>query len=308
MNTLGYIKPLYILPFDHKTSLIKKLFGYDYATLTEQQRADVEKSRMMTYEGAQKAVAMGVPKEEASILTDEEFGDVVLQKAKEAGFVTILTTEKSGQEEFTFEYGDDWQSHIEKYQPTFVKALIRYNPEADKARNEKQLAQLKVFADYAHEHVYKVLFEPLIPATAEQLQKVAGDKIRYDTELRPDLTVQMIKEFQDAGVETDIWKIEGFTESSAYEKVVAQARSGERNDVGIVILGRGGSMADVDKWITAGAVVPGVTGFAVGRTVFYDPLEKFHKGEITEEATIQQIADNFYHFYQLFVENSHMSS
>jgi 5-dehydro-2-deoxygluconokinase len=110
----------------------------------------------------------------------------------------------------------------------------------------------------------------------------------------------MIKEFQDSGVETDIWKIEGFTQSSAYEQVVTQARSGERNDVGIVILGRGGSMADVDMWITAGAKVPGVVGFAVGRTVFYDPLEKFVKKEITRDEAVQQIADNFFHFYTLF--------
>lgn len=302
MNTLGYKKPLYILPFDHKTSLIKKLFGYDYATLTEEQRDVVRQSRMMTYEGAEKAVSMGIPKDEAAILTDEEFGDAVMRKAKEEGFVTILTTEKSGQETFTFEYGDDWAAHIGKYRPVFVKALIRYNPEADKARNEKQLAQLKVFADYAHMHEYKVLFEPLIPATEEQLQKVNGDKKAYDETLRPALSVQMVREFQQAGVETDIWKIEGFTQSSAYEQVVTQARSGERADVGIVILGRGGSMADVDMWISAGAAVSGVIGFAVGRTVFYEPLEKFHKKEIDRAVAVSQIADNFYHFYQLFKE------
>ncbi len=303
MNTLGYAKPLYILPFDHKTSLIKKLFGYTYDSLTADQRKDVEESRMMTYEGAEKAVSMGVPKEEAGILTDEEFGDAVLIKAKEAGYVTILTTEKSGQEVFTFEYGADWQAHIEKYQPIFVKALIRYNPEGDKTRNEKQLAQLKIFADYAHVHNYKVLFEPLIPATDQQLQKVGGNTVRFDTDLRPGLTVQMIKEFQDAGVETDIWKIEGFTESSAYELVVAQAQSGERSDVGIVILGRGGSTADVDMWISAGAKVAGVIGFAVGRTVFYDPLEKFHKKELSREESITEIAQNFYHFYELFKDS-----
>jgi 5-dehydro-2-deoxygluconokinase len=137
----------------------------------------------------------------------------------------------------------------------------------------------------------------------EQLAKVGGDKIRYDRELRPALTVQMIKEFQQSGVEPDVWKIEGFTQSSAYEQVVTQARSGERADVGIVILGRGGSMVDVDMWITAGAKVDGVIGFAVGRTVFYDPLEKFHKKEITREAAVSQIAQNFYHFYELFKEN-----
>jgi 5-dehydro-2-deoxygluconokinase len=301
MSNLGYTKPLYILPFDHKTSLIKKLFGYDYEALSPQQRQEIEDTRMMTYEGCEKAVTMGLPKEEAGILTDEEFGDAVLKKSKDAGFVTILTTEKSGQEVFSFAYGDQWKEHIEKYHPTFVKALIRYNPEAEKEKNAAQLAQLKIFTQYAFENNYKVLFEPLIPATEGQLAKVSGDKTRYDTELRPALTVQMIKEFQDAGVETDVWKIEGFTQSNAYEHVVKQATFGDsRKNVGIVILGRGGSMADVDKWITEGAKVNGVLGFAVGRTVFYEPLEKYVKKEIEREQAVKEIADNFYHFYTLF--------
>lgn len=303
MNELGYKKPLYILPFDHKTSLIKKLFGYDYATLTEEQRDVVRQSRMMTYEGAEKAVSMGIPKDEAGILTDEEFGDAVLRKAKEEGFVTILTTEKSGQEAFTFEYGDAWQAHIEKYRPVFVKALIRYNPEGNKEVNKKQLENLKPFTEYGRSNGYKVLFEPLIPATEEQLARVNGDKKAYDETLRSGLTVQMIREFQDAGVDPDIWKIEGFTQSSAYEQVVTQARSGERKNVGIVILGRGGNMADVDMWISSGSKVDGVIGFAVGRTVFYEPLEKYHKKEISREEAVTQIAQNFYHFYELFKES-----
>lgn len=304
MNELGYKKPLYILPFDHKTSFITKLFGWDYAALTPEQRAAVADTRMMTYEGFEKALAMGIPKAEAAVLTDEEFGDGVLRAAAKKGFATMVTTEKSGQEMFTFEYGTDWQGHIEKYTPLFIKALIRYNPEGDKEVNKKQLEALQPFVAYGREKGYKVLFEPLIPATQEQLETCKGDKITYDTQLRPQLTVQMIREFQEAGVDPDVWKIEGFTKSSAYEQVVTQARSGEeRSEVGVIILGRGGDMAHVDEWIRAGAAVDGVIGFAVGRTVFYDPIEKFHKGELSREAAVKEIADNFYHFYTVFVEN-----
>lgn len=304
MNTLGYKKPLFILPFDHKTSFITKLFGWDYATLTHEQRAAVADTRMMTYEGFAKAVEMGIPRDEAAILTDEEFGDGVLKEAAGKGFAIMLTTEKSGQESFTFEYGADWQGHIEKYKPLFIKALIRYNPEGDHEVNQKQLEALKPFVAYGREKGYKVLFEPLLPPTDEQLAKVQGDKDAYDETLRPGLTVQMIREFQDAGIDPDVWKIEGFTQSSAYELVVTQARSGEgRADVGVIILGRGGDIAHVDAWIVAGAPVDGVIGFAVGRTVFYDPIERFHKKEIDRETAVQQIADNFHHFYKVFVEN-----
>lgn len=303
MNTIGYTKPLYILPFDHKTSFITKLFGWDYYNLTSEQKETIKETRMITYEGFEKAVAKGIPKEGAAILTDPQFGEEVLKKAKESGYITMVTTEKSGKEEFTFEYGDSFGAYIEKFAPTFTKALIRYNPQGDNALNKRQLETLKQLSDFSHEKGYKFLIEPLIPATETQLQSISNDKAAYDTQIRPGLTILMMRELQEAGIEPDVWKIEGFSQRQAYEDAVLQAQSNGRNDVGVVILGRGGEMAEVDEWIRVGSAVEGVIGFAVGRTVFLQPLEKLYKKEITKEEAIVQIAQNFYHFYSVFAKN-----
>lgn len=297
---IGYEKQLYILPFDHKTSFISKMFGWDYYGLKQEQREMVEAMRMITYEGFVHAVSLGIPKQEAAFLTDEEFGADALKKAKNDGFVTLLTTEKSGQEVFTFDYGDDFKAHIEAFAPTFTKALIRYNPEGDSEVNKKQLENLKQLVAYSKEKGYKFLIEPLIPPTDAQLVNVSGDKKRYDIELRPELTVRMMEELQHAGIEPDIWKIEGFSQRGAYEKAIEKARSGGRDHVGIVILGRGGTAQDVETWFMAGREVPGVIGFAVGRTIFWDPLEKFYKKEVSREQAAEEIGKNFYHFYEVF--------
>jgi 5-dehydro-2-deoxygluconokinase len=302
--SIGYDKPLYILPFDHKTSFISKMFAWDYFALTSEQRAVVETMRMITYEGFLQAVAMGIPKETAAFLTDEEFGSAVLQKAKNDGFVTLLTTEKSGQEIFTFDYGDDFKQHIEKFAPTFTKALIRYNPQGNSEDNKKQLENLKPLVEFSKEKGYKFLIEPLIPPTPEQLASVGGDKNRYDIQVRPDLTVEMMGQLQDAGIEPDIWKIEGFSEKASYEKAIAKARSNGRDNVSIVILGRGGTAQDVERWFVAGREVVGVSGFAVGRTIFWEPLEKFHKQELSREQAAVEIGKNFYHFYEIFVQKN----
>ena len=298
---LGYTNRLYILAFDHRASFAKMIFGKE--ALSDQELEQVRQYKHFIYQGALKAIASGLPKEQAGILVDEYSGDQVLKDATAQGLTTILTTEKSGQPEFMFEYGDNFSIHIEKYKPTFTKALVRYNPEGDMATNERSQAQLKRLSDYSHNKGFKFLIEPLLPATPAQLAEVSGDKHRYDVELRPDLTVRMVEELQQAGVEPDIWKIEGLEGTVSYEEVVAQARSGGRDKVSCVILGRGESKEGVERWINAGRQVPGVVGFAIGRTIFAEPLVSLHEGKISREVAIERIANNYFHFFQVFTQS-----
>lgn len=289
---------MYIMAFDHRASFAKMIFGKEQLSAEETQTARHYKH--VIYQGLLMAVSKGVPKTEAAVLVDEYSGDKVLVDAKGEGISIILTTEKSGQKEFMFEYGQDFGAHIEKYKPQFTKALVRYNPENDAEINRRSSEQLKILSDYSHERGYKFLIEPLVPATENQLNLAGGDKAKYDQELRPDLTVRMIKELQDAGVEPDIWKIEGLNLPEQYEKVVGQAKSGGREKVSIVILGRGESPEGVEKWLKAGKAVKGVIGFAIGRTIFADALAKLHKAETSEEEAIQKICENYLMFYNIF--------
>ena len=144
------------------------------------------------------------------------------------------------------------------------------------------------------------MFELLVPAEKEQLAKVGGDKKAYDVQLRPGLMIKAMAELQDAGVEPDVWKIEGLDRREDCAEVAAATRRGGRGGVGCIVLGRGEDDAKVREWLTAAAGVPGFIGFAVGRTVFWDPLVAFRAGKFTREEAIADIARRYRGFVDIF--------
>ena len=233
MKSLGYDQPLYILPFDHRGSFQTKMFGWKGA-LTAAQTAEIAAAKQVIYDAFQAAVADGVPEKKAAILVDEQFGAAILRDASAHRYTTACPAEKSGQEEFDFEYGEDFARHIEAFRPTFSKVLVRYNPEGDRELNATQAGRLKRLSDYLHnESGSRFMFELLVPAEASQMEGLKGDKKAYDLQVRPGLMARTIEELQDAGVEPDVWKVEGLDRREDCEKMVAVARRGGRDKVGM---------------------------------------------------------------------------
>jgi myo-inositol catabolism protein IolC len=300
---IGFNKPLYILPFDHRGSFQTKMFGWK-GPLTAEQTAQIAAAKQVIYDALKAAVAGGVPKEKAGILVDEQFGAAILRDAVKQGYITACPAEKSGQDEFDFEYGEDFARHIEAFNPTFCKVLVRYNPEGDKALNQRQVKRLKRLSDYLHQSGRLFMFELLVPPEPAQLKRVKDDKKAYDLELRPVLMVQAIEELQDAGIEPDVWKIEGLDRRQDCERVVAAARRGGRDQVGCIVLGRGEDDKKVREWLVTAARVPGFIGFAVGRTTFWDPLVDWRAQKMTREQAVKEIARRYREWVDVF-EKAH---
>jgi myo-inositol catabolism protein IolC len=234
-----------------------------------------------------------VAKDRAGILVDEQFGTAILRDAACNGYVTSAPAEKSGQDEFDFEYGEDFTQHIEAFNLTFCKVLVRYNPEGDMHLNQRQAARLRRLSAYLHANDCKYMFELLVPGTPEQLHQVDGDRKRYDQEQRPALMVCAIRELQDAGVEPDVWKIEGLDRREDCAQVAEAARRDGRSEVGCIVLGRGEDATHVHTWLTTAAGVPGFIGFAVGRTTFWDPLISWRKQKLSRDAAVAEIARRY---------------
>jgi myo-inositol catabolism protein IolC len=298
--SVGFDKPLYILPFDHRGTFQEKMFGWKGA-LTAAQTAEIAAAKEVIYDAFKKAIADGVPKAKAGILVDEQFGAAILADAAKHGYSTSCPAEKSGQEEFDFEYGDDFLKHIEAFNLSFCKVLVRYNPEGEKALNQRQTERLKRLSDALHAKTKsQFMFELLVPAEKAQLEKVKGDKKAYDLQIRPGLMVQTIHQLQDAGVEPDVWKIEGLDSVEDCKKVVAAAHRGGREKVGCIILGRGEDDKKVREWLTTAAHTPGFIGFAVGRTTFWDPLVDMRAKKMTREAAVTEIARRYREWVDIF--------
>jgi myo-inositol catabolism protein IolC len=296
---LGYDKKLYILAFDHRGSFQKKFFGIE-GTPDAEQTAMIADAKHLIFEGLQRAIATGAEASVTGVLVDEQFGGSVPSEAPAQGLKLAMPAERSGQDMFDFEYGEEFGEHIEKLDPDFTKVLVRYNADADAAANREQLDKLKRLSDWLHARERKFLFELLVPATESQLQQVGGDTDRYDAELRPELMRRAIAEIQDAGIEVDIWKIEGVEERSDCEMLVAQARSGGRDGVVCVVLGRGADDAKVDHWLEQAAPVEGFVGFAIGRSIWWNPLKQYVDGKIERSVGAQQIAENYLRFVQVY--------
>jgi myo-inositol catabolism protein IolC len=279
---LGYDRLLYILPFDYRSSFAKGLFGFS-PPLTAEQMATVAASKQAVDDGFKLALSKGVPREAAGILVDEQFGAAILRDARAQGFITCAPAEKSGQEEFAVEYGDRWQDHIAAFAPTFVKVLVRYNPESDEATNRRQAA-LKELSHYCHRNGYRLLFELLVLTTHEQSDRPEGEQRLCDHDLRPSLMIGAIKELQQAGVEPDVWKVEGPDRSGDCEALVRTGRRDGPSSEGRIVLGRGSDETGILARLRVAA-----SGFAVGRTSFWDVLVGLRS--LAHDAAVAQIAD-----------------
>jgi myo-inositol catabolism protein IolC len=299
---LGYDGKLYILAFDHRGSFQKKMFGIE-GDPTDEETATITDAKRLIFEGMEIAVERGIDAKSSGVLVDEQFGGDVPKLAREHGLSLTMPVEKSGQDEFDFQYGDDFGAHIDHFDPFASKVLVRYNPEGDAEMNERQLGRLKRLADWLHENDRLFLFELLVPAEKDQLEAVDGDTDRYDAELRPELMRRAIEDIQNYGVEVDIWKIEGVDRSEDAEMLSEQARKGEgRENVKCVLLGRGASDEKVDHWLRQAAPVEGFIGFAIGRSIWWDPLKGFLGGDLDRHTAAEQIADNYLRFVDVYNE------
>jgi myo-inositol catabolism protein IolC len=297
---LGYDGRLYILAFDHRGSFQKKMFGIE-GDPTPEQTGTIASAKRVIFEGMVQAVAQGLDAGDAGVLVDEQFGSDIPEQAREKGLKLAMPVEKSGQDEFDFEYGPDFGEHIERCDPDFSKVLVRYNPAGDISMNQRQLDRLKELSDWLHEHDRKLLFELLVPGTEQQLATVDGDSDRYDAELRPELMRQAISEIQGTGIEVDIWKIEGVDDRHDAAMLAEQARTGPgRENVVCVVLGRGASTEKVCQWLEAANRVEGFVGFAIGRSIWWDTLKGWLAEDLDREAAAAQIAQNYLHFIGVY--------
>ena len=296
----GYSEDLYILAFDHRGTITKGLLGVEGREPTQDEVNKVSEMKEIIFDGFLKANEYGITGGDPAILVDETFGLEVQQKAKEMNIKFAAPVEKSGQKVFDFEYGDQFGEKINEVGADFVKILVRWNPDDEEEIRETQGNRIKELSDWLTENDKKFLLEFLVPATEEQLASVENDQARYDSEIRPKLAVKVVEEMRERGADPDIWKIEGLDTSEDCEKVAHAIRTGDREDVIAVVLGRGASDEKVNEWLRAGSSVEGYKGFAIGRSIFWDALKGFHEGEKSREEAVEEIAQSYLGFLSVY--------
>ena len=293
-------KNLFMLAFDQRGSFTSGLFNIK-GTPTPEETALIADAKRVIFEGLNLAVVDGVPIASVGLLVDEQFGAEVARMASAIGYTLAMPVEKSGQSEFDFEYGVDFGQHIEAFDPAYAKVLVRYNPDGDSAMNLRQLTRLAELSIWLRQHNRRLLFELLVPAEPAQMAKVGGDCDLYDLEMRPELTVRAIAEAQAAGVEPEIWKVEGLDRREDYRRVAEKARAAGRDRVTCIILGRGASEAKLEDWLQQEAGVPGFVGFAIGRSIWQRPLGEWLAERLDRAGASRMIANNYLRMIEIYL-------
>ena len=294
-------RPLFILADDHRDSLEKELYKLTTAP-TAAQAARIRADKMLVYEALVDATRRLPDGAQAGILVDEEYGSDVAELAvKSDGLINLsMPLEASGKDWFEFAYGDDWKTHAGFFATDHAKVLIRDNPALSVPDRLQQAERLKVVSAWAAETRHHLIVELLVPATDDDLKSVGGDKKRYDDELRPKLTLDVIGFLQDHGADPAIWKVEGMDTAKDAAAVADLAKRGGRT-ADCIILGRHASTEDLDRWLAVAAPLPGYVGFAIGRSIWWDPLAGHLAGAISTDVARHQIAENYLYFVHQYM-------
>lgn len=301
MTDTSAARALFILADDHRDSLEKELYKLT-APPTGPQVARIRADKLMVYEALLDATNRLPDVAQAGILIDEEYGaDVAELAAKSDGVINLsMPLEASGKDWFEFAYGDDWKTHAGYFATDHAKVLIRDNPALSVQGRLQQAERLKVVSAWAAETRHHLIVELLVPATDDDLKSVGGDKKRYDDELRPKLTLEVIGFLQDHGADPALWKIEGMDSTEDAAAVADLAKRGGRT-ADCIVLGRHASKEDLDRWLDVAAPLPGYVGFAIGRSIWWDPLAGHLAGAIGSDVARHQIAENYLYFAHAYL-------
>ena len=229
-------------------------------------------------------------REQAGALVDATFGADAIDRLQDAGLRVAVPVEASGRREFAFEHAD-WRERLDAIHPAWAKVLVRYNPDGDAAMNERQRHRLLDLQTVARAIGVGFLFELLVPPEASQrapglrhgrASRLGGRRARQNCARRASRPTS--------------GRSRGSTGGRTVPRVADVAGAP------CVVLGRGADAAAVERWLRAGAGVPGFDGFAIGRSIWWDPVRAFMDGGTDRPAAVTAIAERYGHFVTVYRE------
>ena len=241
--------------------------------------ANAVAAKALVFDGFRAAMGIGDPVPGPAVLVDEQYASGFAEPARALGARVVIPVERSGQDELQLEYADTWVAHVEAMAPDGVKALLRWDPDGDQALNRRQGIVLAEVSLKMAARAIPLMVEVLTPAGPP-------------SPARTDVIVRAIGQIQAHDVEATLWKIEGLDTTEGCEAVAEAIGAGGRTATAIV-LGRGVSLDTAVKWLEAAAPVDRFNGFAIGKTVWQEPMEGVLRGQVPREDGVAEIARRY---------------
>jgi 5-dehydro-2-deoxygluconokinase len=303
------VRKLFVIAFDHRNSFMTGFLGLNRPP-TDRDRVLASTAKMLIFEALEAELERAaLPDGEPAILVDPRYGKDVVKRARDAGIKCSIPVERSGQDELAFETTPFYRD-IEDLEPDLAKVLIRYNPEGDRGLNQRQRERILELQEYCRSFGVALIVELLVPPTQDQVSALEGESpdyghgygYDYDTDLRPALSVQAVDELVTSGIDPDLWKLEGVSTAQEFSLLASSACGSSQRDCGCLVLGRGADIDVVQRWVTAAASVDRYVGFAVGRTLWWEPLALWMSRDIDAAAAKRAIGENYRSLVDLYLE------
>jgi myo-inositol catabolism protein IolC len=290
---------------DHR-AVMRQIFGRPDESAAAQ-TARFEAGKSLIFRALGQALDAGVmePKH-TGVLVDEMYGSRVARAVPGRGCLLFMPVEVSRPAfdgtapELEFEHGDAFGDHLAAFPVDGVKVLVVHNPSMPPDRRGRQAARCRQAMNWAREHSLPFMLELLTPPTPEQLRRAGGTRKQFDASMHADLVAGAIQDLRQAGVEPDIWKLEPLPAVADYQAIAGLCRAGGRTAVTCLLLGGGADIDLVEHWLADIRRVEGFSGFAIGRSLWKEPLTAYYAGAAMEEKTVKAIAERLERLITVF--------
>ena len=277
--------PVYLLAADHRWQWDEWCDG------NAVERSRIGEAKAIALDGLLQARGRSpAARQSGALLIDQQYGAETFARAQAAQIPVGTPAEKPGVFPLQWTADPFWQPLT----GSFAKVLIRYRPEWSAESRAGQLQKLRLLADWCKEQRLPLLLEVLIPRKDEPEEQ-------FESEGRPLLLARVIGGAYEAGIVPDFWKIEGTTDAHAME-VIDRAISAEPASK-LVILGKGAGFDSIEGWFRAARGAATAAGFAIGRTVYWQPAVDFLLGSTDRETAVNTVAENYLRVIRSWTSN-----
>ncbi len=215
-----------------------------------------------------------------SLLFDLIYAAPYVERARQMGIPVATPAEKAGV--FPLQWG--FEPFHAGLRGTIAKVLIRHRPEQPAAEQEAQIDKMLAIQAWCREQRMPLLIEIIVMRAHEPEEA-------FEAAGRPAILAAAIRHAYSRGLAPDLWKLEGTSSREGARQIDAAIR--EQPGCAQIILGKGADAATIDRWFDAAASCPSAIGFAVGRSIFWEPGTSYLRGTLDGDAAIEAMCDSY---------------
>jgi 5-dehydro-2-deoxygluconokinase len=223
------------------------------------------------------------------ILCDNRLGRAALHRASGSGLWIGRPTELPGSRPLRFEpeLGDDLGQLREWARENVIKTLCFCHPDDPTEMRAEQEATVRRLFTAGRRNGLEFLLE-IIPSKVDDVD----DRT----------TATLIRQFYDAGVYPDWWKLEPLRSEAAWTNAIAAIEERDPHTRGVLVLGLDAPEDALRASFAVAASFPLVKGFAVGRTIFGDVARAWMKGEADDAEAVAGMAERYRRLCEIWDE------